>query len=92
MEGEEVSLLEKRKDGSENLGRGKNKDLRPREHLAEHEVEQLIKCAKTRTRHGYRDSTLILVMFSHGLRASEAVNLKWSQIDLRQGILHVIRV
>jgi len=31
-------------------------------------------------------------MFRHGLRVSEAVALRWDQIDLRAGLLHVQRV
>lgn len=87
-----VPFPEKRKVTNSNLGRDKNINLRPREYLAEHEVEELIKAAKVKTRHGYRNSTLILVMFSHGLRAGEVVNLKWSQVDLKQSILHVQRL
>ncbi len=89
MSEKDVPILEKRKVSPP--GRAKNTDLRPREHLAEHEVETLI-CAAKRCRHGHRDSTLILVMYSHGLRAGEAVSLKWSQIDLKQGIIHVSRL
>jgi len=92
MKNNVISLLEKRKVDNSNLGRDKNTNLRPREYLAEHEVEDLIKGAKIKSRHGYRDSTLILIMFSHGLRAGEAVNLKWSQVDLKQAILHVQRL
>lgn len=87
MSAKVVPILEKQKVPT----RAKNKELRPREHLTEHEIEILIKSAKG-GRHGHRDSTIILVMFSHGLRAGEAVNLKWSSVDLRQGILHVQRL
>ena len=43
-------------------------------------------------RHSYRDATMILMAYRHGLRVSELVMLKWSQIDLTQGILHVNRL
>ena len=47
--------------------------------------------ARTTGRHGHRDSTLILVGFRHGLRVSELVSLRWDQVDLSQGTLHVNR-
>jgi len=35
---------------------------------------------------------MILLAFRHGLRASELVDLRWEQIDLKGGILRVRRV
>ncbi|WP_409334549.1 tyrosine-type recombinase/integrase [Bradyrhizobium jicamae] len=32
-------------------------------------------------RYGHRDSTMILVAYRHGLRASELVDLRWDQVD-----------
>jgi len=51
-----------------------NSELRPREHLTEREVEKLIQAAKG-NRWGQRDSTMLLVAFRHGLRASELCGL-----------------
>jgi type 1 fimbriae regulatory protein FimB/type 1 fimbriae regulatory protein FimE len=48
--------------------------------------------ARGRGRHGHRDATLILLAYRHGLRVSELVALRWDQIDLNQGLLHVTRV
>jgi type 1 fimbriae regulatory protein FimB/type 1 fimbriae regulatory protein FimE len=31
---------------------------------------------------GHRDSTLLLLMFSHGIRLSEALRLRWNHFDL----------
>jgi type 1 fimbriae regulatory protein FimB len=46
-----------------------------------------------RGRYPSRDKVLFLRLVSrHGLRASEAVNMRWSQVDLDQGVLHVARV
>jgi type 1 fimbriae regulatory protein FimB/type 1 fimbriae regulatory protein FimE len=42
-------------------------------------------------RHGHRDSTMILLAFRHGLRASELCSLRWEQVDLVHGRLHVAR-
>lgn len=72
--------------------RPKNKDVRTREYLTEQEVELLIDAAKKIGRHGHRDATLILLAYRHGLRVSELVSLRWEQIDLKQGLLHVNRV
>ena len=41
----------------------KYKDVREREYLYEHEVEAMLKAAKTIGRHGYRDTTLILLAY-----------------------------
>ena len=70
----------------------KNSDLRVREYLSQPEVEKLRKAARKHGRHGHRDDTLILIMFRHGLRVSEVIALRWEQIDLKQGLLHVKRI
>lgn len=71
--------------------RRRNGDLRTREYLTEAEVERLIEAAK-HNRHGHRDATMVLVAYRHGLRASELVDLRWDQIDVRTATLHVRRV
>ena len=68
-----------------------NRDLRTREHLTEAEVERLMKATKD-NRYGHRDATMILVAYRHGLRVSELVDLRWEQVDLKGGVLHVRRV
>ena len=68
-----------------------NSDLRTREYLTEAEVDRLMKAA-TRNRWGHRDSTMVLVAYRHGLRASELVDLRWEQVDFRTATLHVRRV
>ena len=35
---------------------------------------------------------LVRLVYRHGLRASEAVGLRWSQIDLEAGVIHTARV
>jgi integrase len=70
-----------------------NAELRTREYLTEGEIERLMKAANhKRHRYGHRDSTMILVCYRHGLRASELIDLRWDQIDFRAGTLHVRRV
>ena len=63
---------------------------RSREYLTEREVERLIEAAK-QNRSGHRDATAILVAYRHGPRASELVALRWDDIDLTTGRLHVRR-
>ena len=57
------------------------------------EVESMRDALKKASgRHAHRDSTLILLMYRHGLRVAEAVALRWEQIDWSSGNLHVKRV
>ena len=48
--------------------------------------------ARSTGRHGLRDATMILMAFRHGLRVSELVSLRWSHVDLKQGLLYVFRL
>ena len=73
------------------VGRKANSQYRTREHLTEREVERLIEAARD-NRYGHRDATMLLLAFRHGLRVSELVDLRWEQIDLKGGVLHVRRV
>ncbi len=69
-----------------------NEALRPREYLTEDEVNTLMSVAKKRGRYGHRDATMILIAFRHGLRVAELCALRWDQLDLKQGLLHVRRL
>jgi len=60
-------------------------------YLTEREVERLMDTARKVSRRGHRDATMILVAYRHGLRASEVCGLRWHQIELDQGRLHVRR-
>ena len=82
----ENARLRERSPTSVNVTVGK----RGREYLTEREVERLIEAAK-QNRSGHRDATAILVAYRHGLRASELVALRWDDIDLTTGRLHVRR-
>jgi type 1 fimbriae regulatory protein FimE len=73
------------------LRRLANSAYRPREYLTEAEVEKLIDAARKRGRNGARDAAAILLAYRHGLRAQELCQLRWSQIDLKHGRLHVNR-
>ena len=63
---------------------------RPRDYLTEREVEKLMDAARE-NRWGHRDATAILLAYRHGLRASELVALRWDDINLQAGKLHVRR-
>ena len=73
------------------LRRLPNSAYRQREYLTEAEVERLIDAARLRGRNSARDAAAILLAYRHGLRAAELCKLRWSQIDLRHGRLHVNR-
>ena len=62
-----------------------------RKYLTAREVEQLMDHARKHSRYGHRDSTMILVAYRHGLRASELCDLQWCQVELDQGRMHVHR-
>ena len=64
---------------------GPTRRPREREHLTQKEVESLIEAAR-KGRWGLRDATLILICFSHGLRLAEALRLRWTHVDLDQGL------
>ena len=64
---------------------------REREYLTPAEVERLARGARKRGRHGNRDALAILMAFRHGLRVSELVALRWSQIDFTTARLTVHR-
>lgn len=72
--------------------RRRNSEYRSREYLSETEVGKVIAAAAAQGRHGVRDSALILIAYRHGLRVSELVSLRWDQIDLSQGLVHVSRL
>jgi type 1 fimbriae regulatory protein FimE len=68
-----------------------NSAYRVREYLTDKEVDRLIEAARKRGRNGARDVAAIPLAYRHGLRAQELCALRWSQIDLRNGRLHVNR-
>ena len=47
--------------------------------------------AARKNRWGHRDATAILLAYRHGLHASELVRLRWDDLDLTTGRLHVRR-
>jgi integrase len=68
-----------------------NTDTRTREYLTPTEIEAMLAAAAS-SRYGHRDRTLLLVMYRHGLRVSEAISLRWEQFDMKAGLLSVLRL
>ena len=62
-----------------------------RKYLTAREIEKPMDYARKHSRYGHRDSTMILVAYRHGLRASEICDLQWHQVELDQGRMHVRR-
>ena len=65
--------------------------MNDRKHLVSAEVEKLIAATKG-SRNEARDRCLLLLMFRHGLRVSEACGLQLSQVDIESRVLHVERL
>jgi site-specific recombinase XerD len=94
MSAQIVSIREansKRNATSSAKGRRRNDDYRVREHLTETEVDKLLGALK-RNRHGHRDWLIGLLIFRHGLRVSEACDLRWDDIDLSKRTIIVRRL
>jgi integrase len=71
----------------------KYEEVRTREYLLPEEVETILSATKkSKSRHGHRNYTIILLIYRHGLRLSEAASLKWEQIDFKGGTIYVKRV
>ena len=62
-----------------------------RKHLVSAEVDKLSAATKG-TRHETHDRCLLLLMFRHGLRVSEACGLRLAQVDTESRVLHIARL
>lgn len=76
--------------GSSGPDIGQN-DMSDRKHLTTLEVDRLLAAAKG-SRNEARDRCLLLLMFRHGLRVSEACGLRLSHVDTESRVLHVARL
>lgn len=68
-----------------------SRELRLRDYLTRDEVASLLRAAKKGPRHATRNHAMILIAYRHGLRASELVQLRWSDIDLERGTMYCRR-
>ena len=62
--------------------------MNERKYLVSAEVDKLISATKG-GRNEARDRCLLLLMFRHGLRASEARGITLAQMDIESRVLHV---
>ncbi len=64
---------------------------RARDYLGQAQIDRLLAAAK-KGRHGIRDHLLLLMMFRHGLRVSEAIALRRKDVDLAQSRVWITRL
>ncbi|MGH8220390.1 MAG: site-specific tyrosine recombinase XerD [Steroidobacteraceae bacterium] len=58
--------------------------------LTEDEVEALLGAPQVSDALGHRDRTMLEVLYATGLRVSELVNLRHSQVSLNQGVIRIL--
>jgi len=58
--------------------------------LSEEEVVDLLNAPDVSDPLGHRDRTMLEVLYATGLRVSELINLRQSQINLNQGVLRIL--
>ncbi|MBT8143923.1 MAG: site-specific tyrosine recombinase XerD [Gammaproteobacteria bacterium] len=58
--------------------------------LSEKEVESLLNAPAISDPLGFRDRTMLEVLYATGLRVSELISLQLSQINLNQGVLRIV--
>lgn len=57
--------------------------------LSREEVERMLECPDTRTKLGFRDRTMLELLYAAGLRVSELVDLRPLDFDPQAGVLRV---
>ncbi|MEW6558000.1 MAG: tyrosine-type recombinase/integrase [Elusimicrobiota bacterium] len=77
------------RDIAENWRMPKDKRPLPRGILTIQEINRIMKQPQIRTTLGYRDRTILEVLYSTGIRAGELIKLKVSDVDLDKKVLRV---
>ena len=68
-----------------------NRHEKGKDYLNENEIDGLLKAAR-KGRFGSRDHLLLLMIYRHGLRVSEAIGLRKDDIDLKVARIYVRRL
>ena len=58
--------------------------------LTEADVEALLNAPQVALPRGQRDKSMLEILYATGLRVSELVDLKFEQLNLRQGVLQIV--
>ena len=66
--------------------------LRERRHLTEREIQQMINCARNQGELGLRNAVMLMLMYTHALRVSEVIQLKWDDIDVEALSINIDRM
>jgi site-specific recombinase XerD len=67
------------------------REPRLRDYLTRDEVASLLRATRKSPRHAARNQAMILIAYRHGLRASEVVSLRVSDLDLHTGTIYCRR-
>ena len=77
-------------DPSKGISYAKKPRQLPRSILTQTEMRKILQSPDTKTTIGYRDRTVLEVLYSTGIRKSELNNLKLSDVDYNEGYLRII--
>jgi integrase len=91
MKSMQLTLVEQSEMRPVKQGRKPNEAYRVREHLTEDGVDRLLAALRA-NRHGHRDWLIGLLIYRHGLRVSEACDLRWDDINLAKRTIIVRRL
>ncbi|ASK26606.1 site-specific tyrosine recombinase XerD [Neisseria chenwenguii] len=58
--------------------------------ITEQQIDALLAAPNTETPHGLRDKALLELIYATGLRVTEAVKLKLTEIDLQKGLIRTV--